>query len=784
MKCIVIQPCVEREKYLGYIGPLQLRSWCNKVASVPVGDNRDDIAVRYAFYLTAMLICVFLASQRCNADDTSPSQPPPRPRIGLVLSGGGARGTAHVGVLKVLDEMHIPIDAIAGTSMGAVVGGLYASGMSAKEIDKLTSSLDWQDAFRDRPPRRTFGYRRKQDDSNFLVHYAMGISTDGFKMPLGLVQGQKLTQVLRNSTLGVADIKDFDHLPIAFRAVATDLETGEGVILSSGDLVTAMRASMSAPGVFEPVELNGRLLVDGGLYNNLPVDIARQMNVDVLIVVDVTFPLYPRKELSSPLAASNQAVSILIRRRTNEQRASLSDQDILVNPSLGAMSSIEFGRVVQAMNSGEQATRILSEKLSKLSVTESEYASYLASREAKYNVTPKIDFISTDESSQRYAQIVESATNNLPGKKLDFNTLQSDLASLYALDVFESVDYAVVKRGDQTGLDFHLKRKSWGPNYVRVGINLEDDFSGNTKYNVAARLILTELNSLGSEWLTDFQIGDHPRILTEFYQPLSVRNRYFIAPRFEFGTRSLQVLDNNKHVAEYRVRATQGNLDFGREFSNWGEIRAGLFRGKGTSYVNIGDPSLTTEHFNKGGYFAKFSYDTLDSVYFPRQGAQVVVQLDSDRIGMGADHNLNKLSTQWQLANSFGRHVVVVSVSAGSTLSAGAGTQDYFTLGGFLNLSGVTTDSISGPHYGIARVVYYRQIGRGGSGVLELPAYAGVSFEVGNTWNKRSDASVESLRHDASLFFGADTPLGPLYLAAGYDDRHQTAFYLFLGRSF
>lgn len=740
----------------------------------------------FAARLMALLLCTL-----CNvvhADDAAVAQPPHRLRIGLVLSGGGARGVAHVGVLKVLDEMRIPIDAIAGTSMGAVIGGLYASGMSANDIEKLTKSLDWQDAFQDSPSRRALGFRRKQDDSNFLVRYAMGISSEGFKMPMGLVQGQKLTQILRDATVGVAGIKNFDHLPIAFRAVATDLETGDGVILKSGDLVTAMRASMSAPGVFEPVDVNGHLLVDGGLYNNLPVDIARQMNVDVLIVVDVTFPLYPRKELTSPLTASNQAISILIRRRTDEQLASLGPHDILIDPNLGSMSAIEFGRAVQAMYRGEEAARAMHDKLASLSVSKEDYAAYLAARAAKHNGNPVVSFVSTDAASQRYEKIVSSLTSNLKGKTLDFKALNEDLARIYALDLFESVDYNVVKQGDATGLDFHLKRKSWGPNYVRVGINLEDDFAGNTRYNLAARLIMTELNPLGAEWLNDFQIGDHPRILTEFYQPLSVRNRYFVAPRFEFGTRSLQVVDgNNKLVAEYRVRATQGNFDFGKEFSDWGEIRAGLFRGKGTSYVNIGDPTLPTQHYDLGGYFTRFSYDTLDSVYFPRRGTQWTVELDANRTGMGADRSLNKLSAQWQVANSFGRHIVVLSVAAGSTLSAPSPTPDYFnyfTLGGFLNLSGVTTDSLSGPHFGLARLVYYRQIGHGGSGVLELPAYAGLSFEVGNVWNSRKDASFDSLRHDASLFFGADTPLGPLYLAAGYDDRHRSAFYLFLGRSF
>ena len=234
--------------------------------------------------------------------------------------------------------MRIPIDAIAGTSMGAVVGGLYASGMSVSEIEKLLRSVNWEDAFRDRPPREELGFRRKQDDREFLVRYALGVTDKGFVLPRGLVQGQKLEQVLRRASLPVAAIQQFDSLPIPFRAVATDLETGEAVILDSGDLVTAMRASMSAPGVFAPAEREGRLLVDGGLVENLPVEIARSMNVDVLIVVDVSFPLYASEELTSPLEITNQAFAILIRGRTRQQRALLGPNDIVIEPDAGPLS--------------------------------------------------------------------------------------------------------------------------------------------------------------------------------------------------------------------------------------------------------------------------------------------------------------------------------------------------------------------------------------------------------------------------------------------------------------
>ncbi len=222
-----------------------------------------------------------------------------RPRIGLVLSGGGARGVAHVGVLRVLEEMHIPIDAIAGSSMGAVVGGLYASGLSASQIDELFQSVDWSDAFSDRPARAGLNFRRRREDRDFLVRLPLGFRDGRFLLPSGLIQGQKLTQLLRKNTLQVSGIADFDHLPTPFRAVATDLETGAAVVMKDGDLTTALHASLSAPGVFAPVERNGRLLVDGGIANNLPIDVARAMGVDRLIVVDVGLPLGQRDRLGS-----------------------------------------------------------------------------------------------------------------------------------------------------------------------------------------------------------------------------------------------------------------------------------------------------------------------------------------------------------------------------------------------------------------------------------------------------------------------------------------------------
>jgi NTE family protein len=729
-----------------------------------------------ARFITAILL-TSVALQALAAEEQ-------RPRVGLVLSGGGARGAAHVGVLKVIDELRIPVDAIAGTSMGAVVGGLYASGMTAEEIERLIRSLNWQDAFRDRPPREELGYRRKQDDRNFLVRYAMGVTSEGFVLPRGLIQGQKLEQILRKATVRAAGIRSFDDLAIPFRAVATDLESGEPVIMGSGDLVSAMRASMSAPGVFAPVQRDGRLLADGGLVENLPVQIARAMDVDVLIVVDVSFPLYAREELTSPIEVTNQAFAILIRGRTQEQLKSLSSSDILIEPPLGSFTSADFARVPYAIRVGEGGARAQQDKLAQLSMSESAYRAYRANRKGGSPPSPQIEFVRVDESSAAYASLVNATMRDLIGQAFDKEVVAKRLSSLYALDRFEAIDYSLVQENGLSGLELDLRRKSWGPNYVRVGLNLEDDFEGNSRYNAAARFIVTEINGLGAEWLTDLQIGDNPRFFTEFYQPLSLASRYFVAPQFSIEERSVFSLSGRDRTAEYRVRSTYGGLDFGRELSNWGEVRVGVRRGSERSRILIGDPTLPTDDFERGGVFARFSYDKLDSIFFPRHGQQFEFQWRGERPNFGADQRFDTYEATWLVARSFDRHTLVFWTDAGTTDNVPLTPESFFSLGGFFNLSGLPPGFLSGPHYGIGRLLYYRRIGRGGSGVLDLPAYAGVSLEAGNTWMERRDMSVDDLRTNGSVFFGVDTPLGPLYLATGFSEDGNKAFYLFLGRTF
>jgi NTE family protein len=725
------------------------------------------------------------------APTPSPTSPPEvRPRICLVLSGGGARGIAHIGVLKVLEQLKIPIDCIAGTSMGAVVGGLYASGMKATEIEEAIRSVDWQEAFRDSPPRRELAFRRKEDDRNFLVRLPLGLKHGHILLPKGFIQGQKLQETLRQLTLPFSNSTDFDLLPTPFRAVATDLVNGGTVLLNQGDLAIAMRASISAPGVFAPVESGGRLLVDGGLAENLPVDVARAMHADILIVSDVSFPLQPREKLDSALSISNQMLAILVRKDADRQRASLGAKDVLIEPVLGLASSTNFFVPSSTISAGENAALQAMSKLEPLRVGDDAYRDYLARRASREPGLPPIQFVRVDAQSKRYEKTIMAEMQPLIGKPLDLNAVGSGITDLYGLGLFESLDYSLVDAGadsQDTGLEVRARRKSWGPNYVRFGLNLEDDFQGNSHYNAAARFILTEINDLGAEFLADVQVGSDPKLSGEFYQPLNASRTWFVAPSARVEARDLPVYDRNVEIADFRDREVEADLDFGRNIGNWGEIRAGIHRTNGFAGLKFGDPKLSVQHYNLGEYFFKFSYDQLDDLHFPRSGQTFTLQWDANRTDLGADTASDRVSADYLWAHSTGRKTLLWWTSAGTTLDGNLTSNalpEYFSLGGFFNLSGLSPRSLYGPNYAITRTIYFRRISRGGEGFFEFPAYIGMSLEMGNTWAHRGEISVGSARKDASIFVAFDTFLGPVYLGSGYDTRGHSAYYLFLGRTF
>ena len=731
--------------------------------------------------LTAALLCCAVAGAQTPGSDPAAQ----RPRIGLVLSGGGARGAAHIGVLKMLDALHVPIDAIAGTSMGAVVGGLYASGMSGTQIEQAMASVDWQSAFRDRPPRTELGFRRKEEDREYLVNLPLGLQGKRLVIPEGLVQGQKLNETLRRLTLPVALVQDFDRLPTRFRAVATNLETGDAVVIGDGDLTTAMRASMSVPGVFAPVEYRNQLLVDGGLTENLPIDVARTMGVDVLIVVDAGYPLQSRKSLDSIPGITNQMLAILLGRDAERQMHTLGPDDIVISPNLGDFSSYDFVETLKIVNAGQDAAKALATRLMRYALPDADYARYTQARSAARTGLPPVQFVRADPDSTRYQRVIQDMFGQNVGSTLDPDALKSEVETLYGRGDLERLDYRLVQDQEgRDGLEFTAQRNSWGPNYLRFGLSLQDDFKGDTIFNAAARLDFTELNSMGAESRWNMQVGSSPLFGTELYLPLDNIARYFVAPHLQVEEHELPQDEGGRQVGEFRISSFDAGVDFGRELGSWGEVRFGVLDSRGKSHVYLGDFSVPASSFNLPEYFLRFGYDTLDTANFPHSGQSLTSQLSYEGNG-GGEQGSNQFTIDYRAAHSWAKNTVGLWLSSGSTIGGSqTNVRTFFPLGGFLNLSGVPTQSIAGPQYAIGRLIYLRKVGNGGEGILDVPAYVGLSLEDGNVWSSRSQISFGNTRKDASVFFGADTYIGPAYFAVGYDESGSITLYVFLGRAF
>jgi NTE family protein len=733
------------------------------------------------------------AAQSPAAAGPAQAQPQPqatrsaahRLRVGLVLSGGGARGAAHIGVLEVLERLHVPIDAIAGTSMGAVVGGLYASGMTGPEIAAAMTSVDWQVAFRDHPPLGELDYRRKQEEEQYLVNLPLGLQGRKLVVPRGLIQSQKLTETLRELTLPVARITDFGRLPTRFKAVATNLETGDAAVLGSGDLATAMRASMAVPGVFEPVEYRGQVLADGGLVDNLPIDVAHAMGVDVLIVVDTGYPLQPRKSLLSLPGITNQVLAILLHRNVSEELKALGPHDILIRPQLGNYSSYNFADMLRTVGAGQSAALAAQKQLEALALPDAQYAQYLAARRAVRQPPPAVRFVNVDPDSTAYQRPIHEMFDRFAGKPLDPDALDRQMQLLYGRGYLETLDYQLQQNSQgQYGLDFTALRNSWGPNYLRLGMQMQDDFSGNTSFNAAGRLDVTELNSLGAEWDSVVQLGTAPEISTEFYQPFSNAAQYFVDPHLDLEQHEVPQVEAGRQIGNFLVRSADSGLDFGRAFANWGEIRIGAQNSVGNERVALGDFAAPESSFAFNEYFLRFGFDQLDSPAFPRSGQALTTQI-SIQDNLNGQEGSDQFTLDWRAVHSWARNTAVLWLSGGSTIGGSqTNVRTYFPLGGFLNLSGVPAGTLAGPQYAIGRLMYLHQIGSGGEGILDVPAYVGASLESGNVWQQRGQMSFTSLRTDFSIFVAADTYVGPVYLASGYDQRGSTTFYLYVGHSY
>ncbi len=706
-----------------------------------------------------------------------------RPKIGLVLGGGGAKGAAHIGVLKVLEEQKIPVDYIAGTSMGAIVGALYASGLSAGELEKVITSIDWKDVFSGEPDRRDIDYRRKREDYQILSGLSLGVKDGRVVMPRGLVKDQKVNVLFEMLMLHTSDIDDFDRLPIPYRAVAADLETGEMVVLRGGRLADAARASMSVPGLFPPVELNGRLLVDGGIVRNVPVDIVREMGADIVICVDVGKPLPARKDLGSSISVMNQMIGIMMQKNVREQIETLGPNDIYINPALGKLDSADFDKSAEISALGEKAAREKIGSLKRYSVSDDEYASFTARHHRDTVREVKIASVKIEMEGETKISpaVVASRLSLKPGDTVDVDKLKEEAGIVYGSGDFERVDMNMKKGQDGYELVVKAKEKSWGPNYLRLGVALDSDFEGGSDYNILFDYTRRWINSLGAEWKTQVNLGNPAGIYSEFYQPLSAERLFFISPHVEWKQQPYDVFDGKTRVASYLVRSYEGGLDLGIQPWMYGEARVELQYGRFRASPRTGKVDLPEDHATRVAVVARGRLDQLDNVNFPHEGYVAQAGVLSSLKALGSTDEYYKVQGTVFGAFTYRNQTVLASLTAGSHIGNQLPFYDQFRMGGFLNLSGLRVNQILGQSMALGRLITYHKVGTSFIGDL----YLGGSLESGNVWGENQrQFDLGNLRFAGSVFVGYDTIFGPLYIAFGHADGGFNAGYFFLGRPF
>jgi NTE family protein len=745
--------------------------------------------------LVALALPAFALAQQGPEAATAASPKTDRPRVGLVLSGGGARGLAHVGVLKVLERERVPVDFIAGTSMGAIIGGLYASGMSAEALERELLKVDWDQLFANRIARPELSQRRKEQDFEVAPVLEFGVRDGELRVPLAAVSSRGLETLLRRYTLPVRELRDFDRLPTPFRAVATDMETGQPRVLASGDLALAMRSSMSVPGVFAPTEVEGRILGDGGLVDNLPIDVVRAMGADVVIAVNIGTPLAARDTLDSLLGVTAQMINILTEQNVQRSLGRLTPRDLLITPQLGALSSADFARTREFITLGELQAQGQVLQLADHATAPERYRAWVAARSRTPPAPPTVDFVRFEGDAISHPERLAPQLESRAGRPFDADAAERDVRRLAASGDYTRVDYRLLSdaAGDD-GIVFSLEEKSWGPNYFRIGLDLSTDFSGRSDFNIRVAHTRRWLDAAGTEWRNLVRIGSKPGWDTEWYRPLgwstAIGSDWFVAPSASIGREEVTTYASAEGRQSGRLRRStvRLGLDLGQPWGEFGELRLGLFSQRWDDRVLIRSEdappgSLATDR-REVGLRLRAVIDQLDYAYFPQAGYRLIAELAGGRLRNlnegGGDEEFSRLEASANLAATLAdRHTLNLYSSvllAGQSTSFGQG---LYSLGGFQNLSGYRPGQVEGNHLLFGRATYYYRLT---PPALTRGFFAGLSAEAGNAWAERGQIDLGDLRTGFSAFLGADTGLGPLYVGVVWAPRGETGVYLFLGR--
>ena len=701
-----------------------------------------------------------------------------RAKIGVALEGGGALGLAHIGVLQWFEDHHIPVDYIAGTSMGGLVGGFYATGKSPAELKRIVEAQNWDVIIGGAVPYEDLSYRRKEDSRAFQNKIVVGLK-NGLSLPAGLNAGQGITLLIDHETVAYSKLDSFDELPIPFRCVATDLVTGKEEVFGQGSLPRALRATMSIPGIFSPVRDGEKVYVDGGLVGNLPTAVVRQMGADVVIAVHLeTAPAKPG-EIQSLFSVLGRSIDVVI--RENELRG-LSGADLIVNVNLRDFTSMDYPKAEAIISKGEAAAEAKQQILGPYAMNEAAWNEHLQSRMArKQTDVPVPQFVKVEGTDPGTAKHMEEFLASLAGKPVDNAKLDKLLTRLTGFGKFDWAGYQIANRDGQSGLVITVHEKNYAPPYLQLGFEVDGSESGDVSFTQAARLTVQDKAGYRSEWRTDILFGNTYGIASELYRPLTAMSHWFVAPRGSASDTNFKIYRRNDPLAEYRLgRATIG-ADFGYGFNRFTEVRAGYETGQLDAKLRLGTPAFASVSGRTGNFRFALLTDHTDDPIIPRRGYRFDTLFRYVDASPGATENFPALDLRFgyfQPVSVPGS--IFFTAEGGSTFGfSHTGIPQYF-LGGPGRLSAYGSNELFGNQYYTFRAGYLHDL-------FTLPPFVGkkiyatASFEFGKMYGFPNQTAFPA---DLAAGVVAQTALGPLFLGGSVGDSGHQKWFFQLGKVF
>jgi len=742
--------------------------------------NTDSALKRLAIPGCVCAVVVMAMAQAGHSSEPVASSAGSRPRVGLVLAGGGAKGGAHVGVLKVLEELQVPIDCIAGTSMGALVGAGYASGIPARELEKFLAGIEWDKVVGGQGRRDLEPIEQKRDGATYSNSLELGLGPDGIVVPGGLVNTSNIEDLLRSFVASARLEPSFDRLPIPYRAVATDMVSGKMVVLQDGDLATAMRASMAIPGAFAPVVTDEYVLSDGGLVRNIPVDVARQLCADVVIVVNLVEPPAQREKLQSATQLFSRTMDVMIEANERLQLESLGPADVRVDVYMGDITTSDFERVPETIPLGETAARRMADVLRRYAVPSNEYVAWRSKVTSSQHIDARLSEVRFEGLDHVNPDYLATRDEVRAGDVVDTSKISREAQRMSALRDFESVGYRLEGDREAPALVWLPQEKRWGPDYLKVDLGMYASAGGDVTFALYGKHNRTWLNSSGLESRFELQLGGENFASAGLLQPLDPAHRWFVEPRV-FWTRSLEDLfSDGERVARYEFDDLGGQLDLGANIADVAQVRLGYMFARRSVDVDIGAPLLPEARADDAGIVAIVEYDTRDTPFNPTRGLAVAAEYVQSDDALGAERDWERAELGVGMALPLRRDVLWLTLAGGSSLGSELPPDRAFALGGPGSFPGFELGELRVGSYWTASTGYLWKV-KDIMTIRNEALYAGVRVMAGSVHDRIDDVEGEDL-YGGSVYLTGRTLVGPLTIGLGTTTTDSWSLWLAVGR--